>query len=159
MAFPWKKTLAGGAAVAAVLAGATVLTGFAGGCHGHGRHGGHGRDPAAMAAAVTEHVDEVLDDVEATPAQRAKVHEVKDRLLAAARQVHEGHDADRAALLEAWRSPNPDRAALLARVDARIDAMRAFAHQAVDGALEVQATLTPEQREQLAKKVERRMDR
>lgn len=156
MAFPWKKTLAGGAAVVAILAGATVLTGFAGGCHGHGRHG---RDPAAMAAAVTKHVDEVLDDVEATPAQRTKVHEVKDRLLASARQVHEGHDADRAALLDAWRSPNPDRAALLARVDARIDAMRAFAHQAVDGALEVHATLTPEQREQLAKKVERRMGR
>ena len=157
MTFPWKKTLAGGAAVMGIVAGATVLTGFAGGCHG--RHGGHGRDPAAMAAAVTEHVDEVLDEIDATPAQRAKVHEIKDRLLASAREAHEAHGADRQALLEAWRSPNPDRAALLARVDARIDAMRAFAHQAVDGALEVQATLTPEQREKVAKKVERRMGR
>ena len=31
MAFPWKKTLVGGGAVMAILAGATVLTGFAGG--------------------------------------------------------------------------------------------------------------------------------
>jgi periplasmic protein CpxP/Spy len=157
MAFPWKKTLIGGGAVMAILAGATVLSGFAGGCHGHGH--GHGRDPAAMAAAVTKHVDELLDEVDATPAQRKKVHEIKDRLLASARQAHDAHDADRAALLAAWRSPNPDRAALLARVDARIDAMRAFAHQAVDGALELHATLTPEQREQVAKKVERRMGR
>lgn len=159
MAFPWKKTLAGGAAVMAVVAGATVLTGFAGGCHGHGRHGGHGRDPAAMAAAVTEHVDEALDELDATPAQRTKIHEIKDRLLASAQTTHQGHEQDRAALLAAWRSPNPDRAALLARVDARIDAMRALAHEAVDDALEVHATLTPDQREKLAKKVERRMAR
>ena len=158
MAFPWKKTLAGGAALVAILGGAAVLTGFAGGCHGRG-HGLHGRDPAAQAAAVTEHVDEALDDLDATPAQRTKVHEVKDRLLASARTAHEGREEDHAALLAAWRSPNPDRAALLARVDARIDALRALAHEAVDGALEVQATLTPEQREKLARKVERRMSR
>ena len=158
MAFPWKKTLAGSAALVAILGGAAVLTGFAGGCHGRG-HGLHGRDPAAMAAAVTEHVDEALDDLDATPAQRTKVHEVKDRQLASARTAHEGREEDHAALLAAWRSPTPDRAALLARVDARIDALRALAHEAVDGALEVQATLTPEQREKLARKVERRMSR
>ncbi len=158
MTFPWKQTLAGGAATVVILGGATVLTGFAGGCHRHG-HGLHGRDPAAMAAAVTEHVDEALDELDATPAQRTKIHEIKDRLLANAQATHQGHEQDHAALLAAWRSPNPDRAALLARVDARIDAMRAFAHEAVDGALEVHATLTPEQREKLATKVERRMGR
>lgn len=158
MAFPWKQTLAGSAATVVILGGATVLAGFAGGCHGHG-HGLHGRDPAAMAAAVTEHVDEALDELDATPAQRTKIHEIKDRLLASAQATHAGHEQDHAALLAAWRSPNPDRAALLARVDARIDAMRALAHEAVDDALEVHATLTPDQREKLARKAERRMSR
>ncbi len=157
MAFPWKKTLATGAAAMAVLGGAVVLTGFAGGCHGG--HGRHGRDPAAMAAFVTERVDDALDDLDATPEQRTRIHEVKDRLVASARLAHEGRDEDHAAMLAAWRSPNPDRTALLARVDARIDALRALAHQAVDGALEAHATLTPEQREELARKVEKRMSR
>lgn len=158
MAFPWKQTLAGGAATVVILGGATVLSGFAGGCRWHG-HGVHGRDPAAMAAAVTEHVDEALDELDATPAQRTKIHEIKDRLLARAQATHQGHEQDHAALLEAWRSPNPDRAALLARMDARIDGIRALAHEAVDDALEVHATLTPDQREKLARKVERRMSR
>src|SRR5512144_3264463 len=104
MAFPWKKTLAVGAAAVGILGGAAVLTGFAGGCHGHGWHGRHGRDPAAMAAAVTGHVDEALDELDATPAQRTKIHEVKDRLLAAARTAHEGREQDHAAMLAAWRS-------------------------------------------------------
>lgn len=158
MAFPWKKALAGGAATVVILGGATVLAGFAGGCHGHG-HGVHGRDPAAMAAAVTSHVDDLLDDLDATPAQRTRIHEIKDKLLASARATHEGREADHAALLAAWRSPNPDRAALLARVDARIDQLRTLAHEAVDDALEVHATLTPDQREKVARKVERRMSR
>jgi protein CpxP len=157
MAFPWKKTLAGGAATLVILGGATVLAGFAGGCHGH--HGVHGRDPAAMAAFVTARVDDALDDLDATPAQRTRIHAIKDRLLAAARATHDGRDADHAALLAAWRSSNPDRAALLARVDARIDQLRALAHEAVDDAIEVHATLTPEQREKVARKVERRMSR
>jgi Spy/CpxP family protein refolding chaperone len=158
MAFPWKKMLAGGAAAVVILGGAAALTGFAGGCGGHG-HRGHGRDPAAMAAFATARVDDALDDVEATPEQRTRIHAVKDRLLASAQAAREGHTDDHALMLEAWRSPSPDAAALHARVDARLDAMRALAHQAVDGALEVHATLTPEQRDELARKVERRMSR
>jgi len=156
MAFPWKKTLAGSAAFVVIAGGAAVLTGFAGGCHGHG---GHGRDPAAMAAFVTNRVDDALDDVEATPEQRTQIHAVKDRLLESARAAHAGRAEDRAELLAAWRSTAPDAAALHARVDARVDEWRALAHQAVDGALEVHATLTPAQREELARKLERRMSR
>jgi periplasmic protein CpxP/Spy len=159
MAFPWKKMLAGGAAAVVVVGGAAALTGFAGGCGGHGGHRGHGRDPAAMAAFVTGRVDDALDDVDATPEQRARVHAVKDRLLESVRTAREQRGADHAELLAAWRSPTPDAAALHARVDERLDALRAMAHQAVDGALEVHQTLTPDQRERLAAKVERRMSR
>ena len=46
----------------------------------------------------------------------------------------------------------------LALVDARIDAMRTMAHEAVDAAAEVHATLTPEQRAQVSKRLRRHLD-
>jgi Spy/CpxP family protein refolding chaperone len=47
-------------------------------------------------------------------------------------------------------SDTPDAQKLHSLVDARIDAMRAFAHKMTDAALEVHGTLTPEQRKELA---------
>ena len=132
-------------------------TGFATGCH-RGPHGHH-RDPAKVAAFVTERVDDALDDVDATPAQREKVHAVKDRLLAEQGKLRGDRDALHAELLAAWKAETVDRARLHAIVDERIEALRAFAHAAADGAVEVHDVLTPAQRAELAAKAERRMGR
>jgi Spy/CpxP family protein refolding chaperone len=156
MAWTWKKTLGAGAGTLLVLGATATLTGFAGGC---GHHGRHGRDPAAVAAFVTDRVDDALDDLEATPEQRTRIHAVKERLLAAAQEARAKGGDHRAELLAAWRSETPDAARLHALVDAHLDELRAVAHQAVDGAVEVHGTLTPAQREQLAVKAERRMRR
>lgn len=138
-----------------LAAGVVALTGFAGGC---GHHGGHGRhDPARMAAFVTEHVDDTLDDLEATPAQRERIHAVKDRMLERAQAARAGHAEARAEVLAQWKAETPDAARLHALVDARVEAMRAIAHEAVEAGLEVHGTLTPEQRAELTSKIERRM--
>jgi Spy/CpxP family protein refolding chaperone len=123
--------------------------------HGHHRM----RDPAEVAAFVTDRVDDALDDLDASPQQRARIHAVKERMLASARKLHEGSHADREAVVEAWKAPSPDRARLHAIVDERIDALRAVAHEAVDAGIEVHDVLTPEQREKVTRKVERRMAR
>ena len=60
--------------------GVLALSGFAWGWHHH-RH-----DPARMAQFVTERVDDALDDVDATAEQREKIHAVKDRMLARAKE-------------------------------------------------------------------------
>jgi Spy/CpxP family protein refolding chaperone len=151
-----KKALAGVLGVAVVAAGFALLTGFRGGGCGHG-HGG--RDPARMAAFVTDHVDDALDDLEATPEQRQRIHAVKDRLLERGQALRAGKGDTHAELLAQWKAESPDRARLHAMVDERIEAMRAFAHEAVDGAAEVHATLTPEQRAEVTRKMERRMER
>jgi periplasmic protein CpxP/Spy len=117
-------TAAGLLAVAAVVA----LTGFRGGCGGH-RHGQ--RDPAAFAAHVTNRVDGLLDDVDATPEQRARIHAVKDRMLAAGTSARAGHREVHEALRAEWTSPAPDQARLHALVDARVEEMRALLHEAV----------------------------
>jgi protein CpxP len=142
-----------GFAVAAFVAvGAVALTGFAGGCGAH-RHGP--RDPAEIAAFVSGRVDDLLDDIDATPEQRTRITEVKDRLLAAGTKLHGGHAQVHDAIREEWTKDQPDAAKLHALVDARAEEMKAFAHQAVDAGVEVHGILTPEQRAKLAKKADR----
>jgi periplasmic protein CpxP/Spy len=148
-----KKILgvAGGALL--LVVGVVVLTGWRGGCGGHGH--GHGRDPARMAAFVTDRVDGLLDDVDASPDQRARVHAVKERMLAAGQTAREGRKEAHDALVAEWKSATPDAARLHALVDERVEEMRALAHQAVDAGVEVHGVLTPEQREKLTRKMER----
>lgn len=148
------KKIVGITAAALVLAaGVVALTGFAGGRFGC--HRGHGRDPAELAAFVTDRVDDALDDLDATPEQRTRVNAVKDRMLQAGLAMRGDHGATHETLLAEWKAESPDAAKLHALVDARADAMRAFAHQAVDAAVEVHGILTPEQREKLTRKAER----
>ncbi len=131
------------------LAGIVALAGF-------GRCGGpHPRDPAQAAAFVNDRIDDALDDLDATDAQRQQVHAVADRLLARAVELRKEGEPEHAELLAQWQSATPDRARLHAMVDQRIEAMRAFAHEAVDAGIEVHDVLTPEQRAKVTKKVER----
>ena len=116
-------------------------------------------DPAEMAAMITDRVDDALDDLDATPDQRVRIHAVKERMIQSGRAFHESSAGGHEVVLEAWKSPNPDKARLHALVDERMDAARALAHQAVDAGLEVHDVLTPEQREKVTKKIERRMER
>jgi protein CpxP len=148
----WKKIGMVAAALVLLAVGMVTLTAFTGG----GCFRGHGhRDPAQMAAFVTNHVEDALDDLDATPDQRARILAVKDRMLDAAKQVHGDQAATHQAFLDAWKSEKVDAAALHALVDQRADEMRKLAQQAVDAGIEVHDTLTPDQRAKLTKKIER----
>lgn len=138
-----KKNLIAAGSLAVVLTAGLALTGFTG-C-GH-----HRPDPQHLERMITHHVDDALDDLKATPEQRQTVLAVKDRLLASGKALHADHQATRKEALALWEASSFDRTRALALVDARIDAMRTLAHQAVDAAAEVHATLTPEQRAQVA---------
>jgi periplasmic protein CpxP/Spy len=147
-----KKTIAIAAGALLAVAGFVTLTGF-GGCGGHGH--GRPRDPAEVASFVTARVDDALDDLNATPDQRTRINAIKDRLLASAQAAHGDRAATHDALLAEWKSAAPDAAKLHALVDERADAIKAFAHQAVDAGVEIHSILTPEQRDKLTKKIER----
>jgi periplasmic protein CpxP/Spy len=135
-----KKILTAVGSLTIVLAAGLALAGFSG-C-GHHRLG-----PERM---VNSRVNDALDDLKATPEQRQKVLAVKDRMLASVKALHGDHQALVKEALSLWESPSFDHARALALVDARIDAMRTVAHQAVEAAAEVHGTLTPEQRAQVA---------
>jgi periplasmic protein CpxP/Spy len=134
-----------------VAAGVVTLTAFR-----HAGFGPGGRDPARMAAFVKDHVDDVLDDVDATPDQRQQIQALVSGVLEQAQSLHQGQADAHAQLLAAWKSDAPDAAQLHALVDQRVDAMRAVAHQAVDAGVKAHAILTPEQRAKVTKKLERR---
>lgn len=145
-----KKTVPVLLGLAALFA---LATGFRGGCGG-----GHGRDPAAIDRMVTSHLEDALDDLDATPAQRAQVMALKDRLLQKGAALRQGGQETKKELVAQWDSAAPDRARVHALIDARIDAMRAFAHEAADGAVDLHGILTPEQRARISKKVHRHME-
>jgi Spy/CpxP family protein refolding chaperone len=147
----WKKAGMVSGALLLLAVGLVTLTAFSGGgwCHRGAR------DPAQVAAMVTNHVEDALDDLNATPDQRRAILAVKDRMLADAQAVHADQKATHDAFLAAWKSDAPDTTALHALVDRRVDEMRKLAHEAVDAGIEVHGILTPDQRARLTKKIER----
>jgi len=147
----WKKIGLGILGAALLVGGFVTLTAFR---HGPGGCGSHG-DPARMERFIGARLDDMLDDLSATPEQRAKIVAVKDRLVAEGKALRAEHPAAHQALLEQWESPNPDVGRIHTLIDQRGEAMKAFAHKAADGLAEVHAALTPEQRAKLAKKARR----
>ena len=103
---------------------------------------------------ISSRVDDVLDDVEADEVQRDKVHEIKDRLYESAQAVRDGSKESRQLAFDELRKDDPDAAKLHAMVDERVDEWRKVLHEGVDGVLEVHATLTPEQRQEIADMIE-----
>jgi len=140
----------------ALAAAFALLTGFA--FHGGWGPCGRSHDPERVKQMVTAHLDDALDDLQASDAQRAQVQALKDRLLTDAQQLFASHRDAQQKLVEQWDSASPDRAQVYALVDARIDALRAMAHEAADAAIQLHGILTPEQRAQVSKKIHRRME-
>lgn len=142
-----KKIAVASSAILAVV----LLSGFA-------FRGGHGwsRDPERMKQMVTWRLNDKLDDLDATDAQRQSIHGVKDRVFTEGLTVMEDNRAARAEALTQLESDNPDAQKLHALVDERVDAMRAFAHKVTDAVLEVHRTLTPQQRKELATEIRER---
>ncbi len=136
--------------LAAALAAFTLLSGF---------HGGCGSNPARDAERAQKYVnlriDDELDDLKATPAQRTQIHALADGLFPTALKLRADGQAAKAEALTQLEQPKPDGARLHALVDERLDAIRAFAHSAVDAVLQAHETLTPEQRAQVLEQVKK----
>lgn len=142
-----KLLVAGSALLAFVL-----LTGFRGG------HFGGPRDPERVKQMITWKMDDRLEDLKATDAQKQALHGLKDSLFEDGKRLFEEQKDARAQMLEQWESPNPDARAVHSLVDARVEAFRAFAHKVADAALEAHRILSPEQRQQVTAEVREHMN-
>jgi len=134
------KKLASVLAIVAIGLGALTLTAFR-----------HHRDPAKMEQMFTKRVNKMLDEVQATPAQRQQILAIKDKLVADGKALHATHADTRKKLLALWQSDQPDAAQVHALVDGRADAMKGFADEVADAMLQVHGILTPAQRATISK--------
>jgi uncharacterized membrane protein len=131
-----------GTMIGAIVAGAVVLVAGAAALAVGGHHGRHGMIKRVVAAEI----DEVLDQAQASPEQRAVVHGARDRVFAAMEEHWRNRPArleEALALFEADQI-DPVRVADLRR---RAEDDHRRVADAVSQAIgEVHAALTPEQR-------------
>jgi protein CpxP len=133
------------------LAAVAVVLLVGAGCH----RGPRSIDPERARRMVHSHVEDFLDDLDATPAQRQKASELEATWVTQGLSLHNSSKTSRAELVSQLKSPTPDKAKVHALIDERIEAYRAFAHQLADGTLEFQGTLSAEQRAIVEKKLDR----
>jgi Spy/CpxP family protein refolding chaperone len=133
-----KKTILIGAASIAAIA---LLAAF-GGKYYESRH-----DPKEAYRFITSRVNSMLDDIKATDDQRAQVNALKDKLWQEGVSLKKSHQGLHQDLLMQWDAQQIDPAKAHALVDQRMDALRAFAHDAVDSGIQLHDLLTPDQRE------------
>jgi protein CpxP len=108
---------------------------------------------------VTERVDDVLDDVEATSEQRTEVHVIKERLFDQMVEMRSSGGDVRAEAMEELAKDTPDKEQLHALVDERMDLWRGAMHNMVDEMVELHGVLTPQQREQIIAIIQEKMDK
>jgi Spy/CpxP family protein refolding chaperone len=97
-------------------------------------------------------VNSLLDDINATDAQRAQVNQMKDELWQQGQALHQTEQL-REHLVSQWGADQVDAAKLHAAVNEKIDAFRAFANRAVDDSVKLHDLLTPEQRAKLQEEI------
>lgn len=144
-------------AVLALAVGGVGVLG-AGALHAHARGMSGHRDHAMRRKFIDFMVNEKLDALGATDAQKQKVREIKDRLLEDAQALHPDRALFRREILALLEQDNPDPARLKALVHERTLALTRFADEAVDAAVELHGVLTPEQRQKLRAEVPEHME-
>jgi Spy/CpxP family protein refolding chaperone len=123
------------------------------------RHASHrARTPEKIEEHVSKRVEHVLDDIDATDQQRAKVNQVTERVFSQFRSAHQGSKKTRSVALAEWRAGQPNAKALHDLVEQRSDEYEKTMHALVDAMIEVHGTLSPKQREEIAVMVEERFE-
>ena len=105
---------------------------------------------AKREARMMERVNDALDDIDATDAQRAVVFAQLAKLKPQADAVRALRQAQRPAMRQAMLSPKPDAERVRALIEESSTASMSLAHKAADSALVIHAALTPKQRDELA---------
>jgi Spy/CpxP family protein refolding chaperone len=125
----------------------------------HGGHRNGGKSPEKMQRYAAAFTEDKLDELDATPEQRAEILALVKDLVTEGAKLREERGVAMDQFLDLWSQEKPEADAAHAAVDERIEKFREMAHKAVDAGLKVHATLTPSQREQVAEAVRERRER
>jgi protein CpxP len=142
-------------ALAATIIGVTLVAGTA----IAGPRGFFSKDEAKAKRAIAHVVDDLMDDLNGTDAQRKAVHDVATRLYTDLAPLKAEKEAAKGELRALFLNDTPDATAVHATVDERTASMVKAAHRATDAALELHAILNKAQREKLVEKIDERSGR
>jgi len=131
---------------AAIAAGTVALAAF--GAMAAQEMGPQARQKHVM-RFISAHVENMLDDVQATDAQRKDVEQLKEQVFTDGKAFHAGMETAHEELRAQWKAAQPDKVRVHQIVDERVDAVRGFAHKLADSALKLHDLLTAEQRQKL----------
>jgi Spy/CpxP family protein refolding chaperone len=152
------SALAGAGLLAAVL-GTTALTAWAQPFGGHGRHGDHaGMGGPGMGMMMGRGLDRMLDGVNATTEQRTQIKTIAEAARADLKAQHEANKGLREKMAALFTQPTVDAnavEALRAQMLAQHDQASRRITQAM---LDVSRVLTPEQRQQIAERMQQRRE-
>jgi Spy/CpxP family protein refolding chaperone len=126
--------------------------------HAHGGLGGHGRHEM-FHKFIEFAVNERLDEIGATAAQKEKVHAVEERLFKEGETLHGDREPFRQELMSLLQQDNPDPAQLKAIAHKHIEKLSQFADTAADALVELHGVFTPEQRRQLLAELQEHMEK
>ncbi|MEL6760375.1 MAG: periplasmic heavy metal sensor [Myxococcota bacterium] len=94
-------------------------------------------------------INDMLSEIDASDEQSAEVNAVLDDLIAKAKPIIEEHRSTRGEFRDMVLTDEPDRDALHRLIDERSSRFVKLMHEAADAALNVNETLSSEQREEL----------
>jgi Spy/CpxP family protein refolding chaperone len=147
-----KRVLVGSLIAAClVLAGGSIAY-----AHGMGgmRHGS--MDPTEMAEHLQVHVAHVLDEVDATPEQKAQVKDIVAAATKDLEALHQQNGGIHKELHEIFTAPVIDRAKLETVRAAHMQALDAASKRCATALADAAEVLTPEQRKSLGEKMAKR---
>lgn len=144
-----------GTIISLTISALALLGAIAVGCGGEVSQDPHER----LVGVVDQRVEEALEDIGATEQQSAEVHAIKDDLIDHFEASRAEHQDAHEQLRQLWLADRPDPQTVHSLVDERIDKARATAHKVADAIVKLHDILTPEQRQQLADRLEERRRR
>ncbi len=112
------------------------------------------RDPKGAHDFMSQRIDQLLNDIKATDAQRAQINPLKEQLIQQGTALRQSQMDLHKELMAEWQNSQVDAAKIHAMVDQRVEAFRALAQKAADAVIQLHDVLTPEQRAQLGKELQ-----
>lgn len=124
-----------------------------GGPHGGGMGGGMG-GPMMMGGG--QHIEHMLDAVNATADQRAQIKQITDAARADVKTVHQGGRALHEQMMQLFTQPTVDARAAEALRQQQLAIHDQVSKRMLQAMIDISRVLTPEQRQQLASRLAQR---
>ena len=114
-------------------------------------------NPERIKSMVSWHIDDVLDDIDATDEQITKINAIKDRVLNSVIEKYKKGKAHKLEAVKIWESDTIDMAKVYERIDGKMVEKKKTAYMIAEALKEIHGILTTEQRAFIGKELRERL--